>query len=150
MTYKFVGAIRTMGNLPSYQLKAMLLGLGIGFVTEVSRKLLARARRYQAFIKASAKGAAVGWVVDAILLSSPYASSTGGFLDIYTSCWFAAGGLLTPLLAPRRQTPPTELGDSNILPEDMSTPSLIGGGSDRGESIFTLAAGIIALLALLH
>ena len=163
MTYKFVGAIRTMGNLPAYQLKALLLGLGIGFFTEVARKLLARARRYQAYIKSGATGAAVGWVVDAVLLSSPYASSTGGFLDLYTSLWFAGGSLLHPLLSRRRASSPSrEVREPSqgpeeapekegaALPEDMSTPSLIGGGLIAGESLYTLVAGIIALMALMH
>ena len=159
MTYKFVGAIRTMGNLPAYQLKALLLGLGIGFFTEVGRKLLARSRRYQAYIKSGSTGFAVGWIVDAVLLSSPYASSTGGFLDIYTSLWFAGGSLLHPLLSPRRPAPPSrEVRDPSPgpeeegapLPADMSTPSLIGGGLIAGESLYTLVVGIIALMALVH
>jgi uncharacterized oligopeptide transporter (OPT) family protein len=148
MTYKFVGAIRTMGNLPAYQLKALLLGLGIGFGTEVARKLLARAPRYQAYIRSGKAGFAVGWTVDAVLLSSPYASSTGGFLDIYTSLWFAGGSLLHPLLSRRRAPAPAAGGEA--LPEDMSTPSLIGGGLIAGESLYTLVAGILALLAMVH
>jgi uncharacterized oligopeptide transporter (OPT) family protein len=159
MTYKFVGAIRTMGNLPAYQLKALLLGLGIGFFTEVGRKLLARSRRYQAYIKSGSTGFAVGWILDAVLLSSPYASSTGGFLDIYTSLWFAGGSLLHPLLSRRRPAPPSrEVRDPSPgpeeegapLPADMSTPSLIGGGLIAGESLYTLVAGIIALMALVR
>ena len=35
------------------------------------------------------------------------------------------------------------------LPEDMSTASLIGGGLIAGESLYTLAIGIIALLGAL-
>jgi uncharacterized oligopeptide transporter (OPT) family protein len=154
MTYKFVGAIRSMGNLPPYQLKALVIGFAIGLGTEVARKLLARSPRYQRLIGAGMKGFAIGWVIDAVLLSSPYASSTGGFLDVYTSLWFAAGSLLTPLLLrPKREAPPAAAhapADANALPEDMSTPSLIGGGLIAGESIYTLAAGIIALLALVH
>jgi uncharacterized oligopeptide transporter (OPT) family protein len=148
MTFKFVGAIRGMGHLKPYQVTALWLGFGIGFGTEVARKLLARWQSYKRFVGASGAGSAVGWLVDAVLLSSPYASSTGGFLEISTAAWFAAGSLLTSLLSPRRApaAAPEEHGDA--LPEDMSTPSLIGGGLIAGESLYTLGAAIAALLAL--
>jgi uncharacterized oligopeptide transporter (OPT) family protein len=148
MTFKFVGAIRGMGHLKSYQVTALWIGFGIGFGTEVLRKLLKRWAAYGRFVASGGGGAVVGWLVDAVLLSSPYASSTGGFLEISTAAWFAAGSLLTPLLSPRRApvVTPEEHGDA--LPEDMSTPSLIGGGLIAGESLYTLGAAIAALLAL--
>ena len=149
MTFKFVGAIRGMGHLKPYQVTALWIGFGIGFGTEIARKLLARWQRYRRFIEASASGAVVSWLVDAVLLSSPYASSTGGFLEISTAAWFAAGSLLTSLLSPGRPpvVTPEEKGDA--LPEDMSTPSLIGGGLIAGESLYTLGAAIAALLTML-
>jgi uncharacterized oligopeptide transporter (OPT) family protein len=148
MTFKFVGAIRGMGHLKSYQVTALWIGFGIGFGTEVLRKLLKRWAAYGRFVASGGGGAVVGWLVDAVLLSSPYASSTGGFLEISTAAWFAAGSLLTPLLSPRRApvVTPEEHGDAP--PEDMSTPSLIGGGLIAGESLYTLGAAIAALLAL--
>jgi uncharacterized oligopeptide transporter (OPT) family protein len=149
MTFKFVGAIRGIGHLAPAQVHALWLGLGLGFGIEVARKLLRRAARYQRFIASGAVGFALGWVVDAVILASPYASSTGGFLDLGTAAWFAAGSLLSSLLSPRRRAtdPAPETGDA--LPEDMSTPSLLGGGLIAGESLYTLGAGIAALLALL-
>jgi uncharacterized oligopeptide transporter (OPT) family protein len=148
MTFKFVGAIRGMGHLASYQVTALKIGFGIGFGTEVLRKLVKRWGAYGRFVGSGAVGFAVGWIVDAILLSSPYASSTGGFLEISTAAWFAAGSVLTSFLSPRRPpaTAPEEKGDA--LPEDMSTASLIGGGLIAGESLYTLGAAIAALLAL--
>ncbi|HVV16855.1 MAG TPA: OPT/YSL family transporter [Polyangia bacterium] len=149
MTFKFVGAIRGLGHLAPYQLHALWLGFGIGFGTEVARKLLRASAAYGRFVESGRAGFAVGWVVDAVLLSSPYASSTGGFLDLATSAWFAAGSVLSSLLArpARAKTPPEEHADE--LPADMSTSSLIGGGLIAGESLYTLGAGIAALLALL-
>jgi hypothetical protein len=149
MTFKFVGAIRGIGHLAHVQVEALWIGLGIGFGIEVARKLLARNPGYKRFIASGTLGFAVGWIVDAVLLGSPYASSTGGFLDLGTCAWFAAGSLLSSALAPRRRPvhPAPEQGDS--LPEDMSTPSLLGGGLIAGESLYTLGAGISALLALL-
>ncbi|HSS37937.1 MAG TPA: OPT/YSL family transporter, partial [Polyangia bacterium] len=99
MTFKFVGAIRGLGHLAPYQLHALWLGFGIGFVTEVGRKLVRASARYRRFVESGRAGFAVGWFVDAVLLSSPYASSTGGFLDLATSAWFAAGSVLSSLLA---------------------------------------------------
>jgi uncharacterized oligopeptide transporter (OPT) family protein len=148
MTFKFVGAIRGLGHLAPHQITALWIGFGIGLGTEIARKLLGRIQAYRTFIDSGRFGFAVGWIVDALLLSSPYASSFGGFVDLPTAAWFAAGSLLTPLLSPRRrQTVAPESGDA--LPEDMSTASLIGGGLIAGESLYTLGAGIAALLALL-
>ena len=149
MTFKFVGAIRGMGHLAPYQVTALWIGFGIGFGTEVLRKLMKRWGAYGRFVASGGGGAVVGWLVDAVLLSSPYASSTGGFLEISTAAWFAAGSLLSSLLSPGRApaVTPEEKGDA--LPEDMSTPSLIGGGLIAGESLYTLGAAITALLAML-
>jgi uncharacterized oligopeptide transporter (OPT) family protein len=148
MTFKFVGAIRGMGHLAPYQVAALEIGFTIGFFTEVLRKLLKRWRAYGRFVASGRAGFAVGWAVDAVVLSSPYASSTGGFLELSTAAWFAAGSLLTGALSPRpAPAAPEETGDA--LPEDMSTASLIGGGLIAGESLYTLGAAIAALLALM-
>jgi hypothetical protein len=149
MTFKFVGAIRGIGHLAPVQLHALWLGLGIGFGIEVARKLLLRAPGYKRFVASGRAGFAVGWLVDAVLLSSPYASSTGGFLDLGSCFWFAAGSVLSSLLAPRRRAPQAAPEQTDTLPEDMSTPSLLGGGLIAGESLYTLGAGIVALLALI-
>jgi hypothetical protein len=149
MTFKFVGAIRGIGHLAPYQLHALWLGLGIGFGIEVTRKLLARAVGYRRFIASGPLGFAVGWLVDAVVLGSPYASSTGGFLDLGTCAWFASGSLLNAALSPRRAPAQPAAVEGDALPEDMSTPSLLGGGLIAGESLYTLGAGIAALLALL-
>jgi uncharacterized oligopeptide transporter (OPT) family protein len=148
MTFKFVGAIRNLGPLPGYRVAALSIGLGIGLATEIARKALGASARYRRFLASGATGFAVGWVLDALLLSSPYASSFGGFVDLSTSAWFAVGGVLTSLLAPKPgKRAPEETGGE--LPEDMSTSSLIGGGLIAGESLYTLGAGIVALLSLL-
>lgn len=149
MTFKFVGAIRGLGHLAPYQLHALWLGFGIGLLTEIARKLLRASAGYRRFVESGRAGFAVGWTLDAVLLSSPYASSTGGFLDLATSAWFAGGSVLTSLMA--RRVPPRAAPEEHAdeLPADMSTSSLIGGGLIAGESLYTLGAGIAALLALL-
>jgi uncharacterized oligopeptide transporter (OPT) family protein len=149
MTYKFVGAIRDIGHLAPHKVRALLIGLAIGFGLEVARKLTARSARMRAFRARGRTGFATGWLLDAVVLASPYALSFGGFFDLTTCIWFAFGGVLTSAIAtvPVFKRPPAESGDT--LPEDMSTTSLIGGGLIAGESIYTLVAGIYSLLGLL-
>jgi hypothetical protein len=149
MTFKFVGAIRGLGHLKPVQTTALAIGFGIGLCTELARKLLARSAGYRHLVESSSLGFACGWILDAILLPSPYASSFGGFVDLGTSAWFAAGGVLSSALAPRRRAARPAPEQADALPEDMSTPSLLGGGLIAGESLYTLGAGIVALLALL-
>jgi uncharacterized oligopeptide transporter (OPT) family protein len=149
MTFKFVGAIRGLGHLKPVQTAALAIGFGIGLCTELARKLLARSAGYRHLVESSSLGFACGWILDAILLPSPYASSFGGFVDLGTSAWFAAGGVLSSALAPRRRATRSAPEQGDALPEDMSTPSLLGGGLIAGESLYTLGAGIAALLALL-
>jgi hypothetical protein len=162
MTYKLVGAIRGIGHLAGYQVKALAIGLAIGIVVAVGRRVLAASRGYQRFIASGSFGFAVGWIVDAIFLSSPYASSTGGFLELTVSVWFAAGGVAGSLLARKpaaaaASTSETaeltgnpdaiadESKDDNALPADMSTTSLVGGGLIAGESLYALGAGLVSL-----
>jgi uncharacterized oligopeptide transporter (OPT) family protein len=152
MTFKFVGAIRDIGHLAPHKVKALLIGFAIGFTMEVIRKLLARSARYRDFRASGRVGFATGWLLDAVLLPSPYALSFGGFFDLPTSIWFACGGVLTSVIGwisarpPAAQHPPAEAGD--VLPEDMSTSSLVGGGLIAGESLYTLGAGIASLLSM--
>jgi uncharacterized oligopeptide transporter (OPT) family protein len=151
MTFKFVGAIRDLGHLPPYKLHALEIGLSLGFATQVVRKALARAARWRTYVAPGGAGFAVGWLVDAVLLPSPYASSFGGFVELSTSAWMAAGGVLSSLLATfetRKRARPVH-DDGERLPEDMSTASLVGGGLIAGDSLYALGAGIVSLLALL-
>jgi len=153
MTYKFVGAIRSLGVMSDYTVKALLLGLGLGFGIEVARKLLKRNARYQGFVQGSRTGFAVGWTMDAVLLSSPYASSFGGFVNLSLSVWFGVGGILSSLWNTLTKRPAPHAagspGEGEALPEDMSTTSLVGGGLIAGESLFFLFVGLAGLLSLL-
>jgi uncharacterized oligopeptide transporter (OPT) family protein len=166
MTFKFVGALRDLGHLPGYKVQALLIGLAIGFGTEVARKLLSRSRRYVIYTRGDGerpptrRGFVVGWFVDALLLPSPYASSFGGFVELWTTVWFAAGGALSsaanaaregssrPDAVASRARTAGKPEDDPVLPEDMSTTSLVGGGLIAGESLFALAVGVFGLLRL--
>jgi hypothetical protein len=173
MTFKFVGAIRDLGNLPPYKVTALGIGLAIGLTTEILRKIIHKSEKYKKLIHGSRGGFVFGWTMDAILLPSPYASSFGGFVELVVTFWFAAGGVLSSLINTFTQKPakvmaaeggsaegeakeqmgdaagPKEkVEDDDALPEDMSTTSLVGGGLIAGEALFALALGIIGLLAL--
>jgi hypothetical protein len=162
MTYKLVGAIRGIGHLAGYQVKALAIGLAIGVVVAVGRRLLAASKGYQRFITSGPFGFAFGWIMDAIVLSSPYASSTGGFLDLTVSLWFAGGSVVSSLLAPKPAAAAASTSETaelvgnpdattrgpdaeDALPPDMSTTSLVGGGLIAGESLYALGAGLASL-----
>ena len=107
------------------------------------RKLIKSRPKYKQFANASRAGFASDFLLDAVLLPSPYASSFGGFVNLPTSTWFAAGGVfasLTNSLAKRKQ-------EKVALPPDMSTTSLVGGGLIAGDALAALALGIAGLLA---
>jgi hypothetical protein len=93
MTYKLVGAIRGLGTMSDSTVHLLLMGLAIGFVVQVVRKGVLSRPGYQRFIKGSRTGFVVGWLMDSVLLSSPYASSFGGFVNFPVALWFGAGGI---------------------------------------------------------
>ena len=126
MTYKFVGVLRSLTDDKPYQRTAIVAGIAIGFAIEVLRKLL-RPQRF---------------VFDAVLLPSPYALSFGGFVNLPTSLWLGAGGVLASVIEARS----TKRSD---LPPDMSGTSLFGGGLIAGDALAALALGVAGLLATL-
>jgi uncharacterized oligopeptide transporter (OPT) family protein len=149
MTYKFVGVLRGLTSADPTALKLMGLGIAIGLVIEIIRKLLRASAAYQAWKVKDAGTRAADFVIDAIIVPSPYASSFGGFVDWYTSLWFGLGGVFSSTWnwsAERLQRgKPRPEG----VPADISTMSLVGGGLIAGEALAFLTLGIIGLLALL-
>ena len=148
MTYKFVGALRGITNAQPHIMKALKLGILIGLGTEVIRKLVKRIPSYREWIRISAVGKVFDFVVDAVLLPSPYASSFGGFVELATCYWWAAGGTLGSLYETATARWNARRGKSaeGDVPEDMSTTSLIGGGLIAGDSLAALSVGIWGLL----
>jgi hypothetical protein len=147
MTYKFVGAIKGITLEQPHVLKALWLGIAIGLATMVIRKLIKRTAAYKAFVEGSRGGKATDFVVDAVLLPSPYASSFGGFVEIPTVLWWAGGGVFGSLFtawAAKRKA--AAAPDANALPSDMSTMSLVGGGLIAGDSLAALSVGVAGLL----
>jgi hypothetical protein len=157
MTYKFVGALRSLTQDAGHLRTAIWVGVGIGFVTELLRKIIKSLAGYKKFVESGRAGFATDFVVDAVVLPSPYASSFGGFVALPTSLWFGGGGIFSSALntltkkKPAAASPavakeaPAENGED--LPEDMSTTSLVGGGLLAGDSLAALALGIYGLLS---
>ena len=143
MTYKFVGALRSLTDDKPYQRTAIWIGVAIGFITEVLRKVIKSRAAYKKFVETTKVGFATDFVLDSALLPSPYASSFGGFVNLPTSAWFAAGGVLASAL----NSMPKKKDQSAALPEDMSTASLVGGGLIAGDALAALGLGIAGLLA---
>ncbi|TKD04400.1 OPT/YSL family transporter [Polyangium fumosum] len=147
MTFKFVGALQDIGYLPDYKVKALAIGLAIGIGTEVLRKVLHASERYKNFVKGSKEGFAAGFVMDAVVLPSPYASSFGGFVELMVCVWFAVGGVGSSAYNTWQKSVAAKQTKGDELPEDMSTTSLVGGGLIAGEALYALAVGLHGLFS---
>ncbi|MDR6538993.1 OPT/YSL family transporter [Variovorax soli] len=126
MTYKFVGVLRSLTNDQPFQRTAIGVGVAAGLAIELLRKWL-RPRSF---------------VLDAVVLPSPYALSFGGFVNLPTSLWLGAGGVAGSLLALRA---PATRG----VPQDMGGASLFGGGLIAGDALAAVGLGVAGLLGAL-
>jgi uncharacterized oligopeptide transporter (OPT) family protein len=148
MTFKFVGALKGITDPKPHVMRALQLGLILGLLIETARKVLKSNQRYKTFSTRSRSGRVTDFVLDAFIIPSPYASSFGGFVELMTSIWWTAGGVLSSVYdwvqarLKRRAVKPVE----GELPADMSTMSLVGGGLIAGDSLAALSVGIYALL----
>ena len=110
------------------------------------RKWINAREDYKRWIAISRVGFATDFALDAVILPSPYASSFGGFVNLPTSAWFAAGGIVSSafdMFAGR-----SENGKAS-LPSDMSSTSLFGGGLIAGDALAALGLGVVGLMATL-
>jgi uncharacterized oligopeptide transporter (OPT) family protein len=157
MTYKFVGALQGLTHPNGLFGKALEFGITLGLITEVLRKLLKANAKYIRFIASGKFGFTVDFLIDAVILPSPYASSFGGFVELPVTLWFALGGVITSvsqtfserLKSEKKKSPIKNItaeGEGGELPEDMSATSLIGGGLIAGDSLAALGIGIAGLL----
>jgi uncharacterized oligopeptide transporter (OPT) family protein len=151
MTYKFVGALRGITTAQPHIMTALKLGVLIGLGTEVVRKLVKRLRRYRDWARTTRAGKVFDFLFDAVLLPSPYASSFGGFVELNTCWWWAAGGTLGSVYETMMTWFNAKRGKSQEggVPADMSTTSLIGGGLIAGDSLAALSVGIAGLVGTL-
>jgi len=148
MTLKFVGALKGLTEKKPHVLIAMWLGLGTGLLIGILRKLVKGNERYQAFAKNSRTGRVTDFIFDAVLVSSPYASSFGGFVELSIVWWWAAGGVAGSLYGwfEEKMRSQSSKPGAIELPGDMSTVSLVGGGLIAGEALASLAVGIYGLV----
>jgi hypothetical protein len=148
MTYKFVGALKGITTSQPHVLKALQLGLLLGLIIEVLRKLIKSCPGYQDFAEGSRTGRATDFLLDAVVLSSPYASALGGFVELPTVLWWTAGGLMSALYNGVKTRSPAKSAKEGVpsLPPDMSTMSLVGGGLIAGDSLAALCVGVYGLL----
>ena len=149
MTFKFVGILKSLTDDKPYQRTAIWIGVGTGLLIELVRKLWFASERWQNYKKTRA-GGAVDFVLDSTVLSSPYALSFGGFVNLATSLWLGAGGVVANLIDARaaRRKKTGAPGEDGELPSDMTSTSLFGGGLIAGDALAALGLGLIALGAL--
>ena len=143
MTYKFVGILRSLTDDKPYQRTAIVLGIAIGFAIQLARNFFKSNAAYRRFVASGRKGFACDFALDAIFLPSPYALSFGGFVNLNTSFWFAAGGVFSSAYETLARRKPGR----DDLPQDMSATSLFGGGLIAGDALAALGIGIVGLLA---
>jgi uncharacterized oligopeptide transporter (OPT) family protein len=147
MTYKFVGALRSLTDDKPYQRWAIAIGVAIGLGVQIVRKLVFGSAAYQRWAQRSAATRAADFALDAIVLPSPYAYSFGTFLGLATSAWFALGGVIASTVDTLRHRGGQKTED-DALPADMSTVSLVGGGLIAGDALAALGLGLVGLLAM--
>jgi len=149
MTFKFVGILKSLTDDKPYQRTAIWIGVGTGLLIELVRKLWFTSERWQSYKKTRA-GGVVDFVLDSTVLSSPYALSFGGFVNLATSLWLGAGGIVANLIDARaaRRKARGAPGEDGELPSDMTSTSLFGGGLIAGDALAALGLGLIALGAL--
>lgn len=147
MTYKFVGALRGITTSQPQVMKALILGIGIGLLIGIIRKVLQRSEAYQRFKTGSTAGRVTDFALDSTIISSPYASSFGGFVELTAVYWWAAGGIAADLYnAAEKKMMSRRGGEQDDVPADMSTMSLVGGGLIAGDSLAALSVGIYGLV----
>ncbi|AEI81411.1 oligopeptide transporter Opt [Cupriavidus necator N-1] len=143
MTYKIVGVLHGLAQSRAGQHVAVATGLGLGLATAVLRKAILGRPAWQRFAQASRRGRVADFLLDAVILPSPYASSFGGFVNLAAAGWMAAGGVMASLAAAVARPARPAQG----LPQDMSTASLVGGGLIAGDALAALAIGVAGLLS---
>lgn len=148
MTYKLVGALQGITHPAPHVMKALRLGILLGLLIETVRKLIKRIPRYRLAAQNSRAGRVTDFVLDAVLLPSPYASSFGGFVELPAILWWTAGGVGASLFErfQRKLGPGSPKAEAAELPADMSTMSLVGGGLIAGDSLAALGVGLLGLL----
>jgi len=151
MTFKFVGALRGITTAQPHVIKALEVGILIGLGIEIVRRLIKKIPGYKNFSSNSVTGKTTDFLLDAVLLPNPYASSFGGFVELNAVLWWTAGGIGASIFewAQRKAASTNETSTEAGLPADMSTMSLLGGGLIAGDSLAALSLGVYGLIKVL-
>jgi uncharacterized oligopeptide transporter (OPT) family protein len=146
-TYKMVGALRGIVEYNPRVMKALRLGISIGLLMEIFRKLIKNRPRFKQFAAQSRAGRVTSFLLDAVFLPSPYAFAFGGFVELSWIYWWALGGVTASLfeMVEARLFPRAKKSEGD-LPSDMSTMSLVGGGFIAGDALAALAIGLYGIL----
>jgi hypothetical protein len=147
-TFKIVGALRGIVAYNPRTMAALRLGIATGLLMEIVRKLIKNRRRFKEFAARCRAGRIVSFLLDSVVLPSPYAFAFGGFVELSWIQWWAIGGVsaaLFEMLEPRL-FPPARNFSRGELPPDMSTMSLVGGGLIAGDALAALAVGICGMV----
>lgn len=144
MTYKIVGVLHGLSQDRAAQYVAVASGLALGLATALLRRAILGHPAWQRFARSGRRGQAADFVLDAVILPSPYASSFGGFVNLAAAAWMAAGGVLASAGAALGAAGTRRQG----LPRDMNTASLLGGGLIAGDALAALAIGMAGLLSV--
>ena len=151
MTLKLVGVLRGITNPKPHVMTALKLGISLGLFIEVTRKLIKSTRGYKQFATSSRTGRVTDFLIDAVLLARPYASSFGGFVELPAVLWWTAGGVGGSLFeaAQAKLASRQSKAAAGEMPSDMSTMSLLGGGLIAGDSLAALYVGLDKLIRTL-
>ena len=148
MTFKFVGALKGITTQQPHVMKALALGIGLGLLIGIIRKLVKSNAAYKQWSKEKREGRVFDFAFDAVLVPSPYASSFGGFVELTAVYWWTAGGLISAAFDfISEKLKPAKADANGGVPEDMSTMSLVGGGLIAGDSLAALSVGVADLIA---
>jgi len=146
-TYKMVGALRGIVEDNPRVMKAFRLGIGIGLLVEILRKLIKNRRSFKEFAVRGPVGRVTSFLLDAVFLPSPYAFAFGGFVELPTILWWSFGGIAGSLyeVAEARLSSRSKNRAEGELPSDMSSTSLIGGGCIAGDALSALAIALYGI-----
>lgn len=147
-TFKMVGALRGIVEYKPRTMRALCLGITIGLLMELARKLIKNNLRFKEFTTQTGAGRKVSFLLDAVFLPSPYAFAFGGFVELISIQWWAIGGVVASLyeMAEARFFRRPGACAEAELPSDMNTMSLVGGGLIAGDALAALAIALVGLL----
>src|SRR5258708_16561417 len=96
MTYKFVGALKGITTAQPQVMAALQFGIAVGLAIGILRKLIKTRPQYKQFVAGSRTGKVTDFLLDAVFLSSPYASSFGAFVELPSLLWSSPAGVPPP------------------------------------------------------